>query len=252
MSSLDPKAFSAALDAEIKSATTDPLLAKYGDRKLARKVLATAAKAGSAQGVFDALAPIAHYQGGDFTTYVLAARAIAKLVPADGVRRVADGLALPAAGKVIWHHGDLAIAGNLAIGSGRLIVTGDLSVDGAFTDSSPGSRTIVLGTMRAARMATEGDVIVGRDLEVAGLLFAWKNDDVLFVGGDIRAETMLVDGHHVKCGGKIAAKRTIDAKQREALPAVLADGMVEVDGDDVYLTGENIMRAVKAGKPVLR
>lgn len=154
-------------------------------------------------------------------------------------------------------HGDLHVRGNLVV-LGNLVVAGDLVVDGLVTDCDPDSRVAVAGSVRCRSVASNGAFYVGRDLEATDAVYAHDHDKSLLVGGAIRTQVFLGDGHDVRCGGEIEAAVGFlddlssmhqDPEIHDRVHAALFEGAITAER---ILDRAALLAALAAGRTLLR
>jgi hypothetical protein len=104
-----------------------------------------------------------------------------------------------------FHHGDLAVHGNLSVLS-RFLVTGDLTVAGCLGDAGPDSRISVGGNLRARGVDTDGEIYIGGALE-AEVVYGYYNDFTL-TADVVQARLVIEDDHGM------AADIDADSKRR--------------------------------------
>lgn len=91
------------------------------------------------------------------------------------------------------HEGDLHVSGHFAP-SGRLLVRGDLRVDGVYDDDRdlPYGIVAVLGDMQAQHIYSFASLHVKGDLQVEGVIASVYNDFTFKVGGTLNAAGLIV------------------------------------------------------------
>ncbi|MHA7630443.1 ankyrin repeat domain-containing protein [Corallococcus sp. M7] len=93
-------------------------------------------------------------------------------------------------------RGDLVVKGDVHM-DGPLLVTGNLLVEGVLSNAGPEGLLVVGGLLRAHGVDTDGELIVGRDLE-AQVVWGHGNDATLRVGGVLKAGVVIADDHDVR------------------------------------------------------
>ncbi len=115
-------------------------------------------------------------------------------------------------------EGDLTIAGDLDLrieGAWILVVLGDLTVGGAYSDSDdPESFLLVTGAMRARDVVTAGWLEVHGNLDVANHLIGDYNDCSAYVGGDVRAGLLYPEEHSFEIVGEVHVEHALGIKSR--------------------------------------
>ena len=96
-------------------------------------------------------------------------------------------------GDFLVHEGDLHVPGHFAP-SGRLLVRGDLRVDGVYDDDRdlPYGIVAVLGDMQAQHIYSFASLHVKGDLHVEGVIATVYNDFTFKVGGALNAAGLIV------------------------------------------------------------
>ncbi|MCP3064042.1 ankyrin repeat domain-containing protein [Myxococcus sp. K38C18041901] len=93
-------------------------------------------------------------------------------------------------------RGDLVVKGDVLL-DGPLLVTGDLTVNGVLRNAGMEGLLAVGGTLRVSGLDTDGEVIVGKDVE-AQVVWGHGNDASLRVGGVLKAGVVIADDHDVQ------------------------------------------------------
>ncbi|WAS82624.1 MULTISPECIES: ankyrin repeat domain-containing protein [unclassified Corallococcus] len=93
-------------------------------------------------------------------------------------------------------RGDLVVKGDVHV-DGPLLVTGNLIVEGVLSNAGPEGMLVVGGSLRARRVDSDGELIVGQDLE-AQVVRGHGNDATLRVGGVLKAEAVIAEDHDVR------------------------------------------------------
>ncbi|WP_226994111.1 ankyrin repeat domain-containing protein [Myxococcus hansupus] len=97
-------------------------------------------------------------------------------------------------------RGDLVVKGDVHL-DGPLLVTGDLTVEGVLRNAGMEGMLVVGGTLRVTGLDTDGEVVVGKDVE-AQVVWGHGNDASLRVGGVLKAEVAIADDHDVQANVK--------------------------------------------------
>ncbi|MCY1001053.1 ankyrin repeat domain-containing protein [Myxococcus sp. MISCRS1] len=93
-------------------------------------------------------------------------------------------------------RGNLVVKGDVHLDA-PLLVTGDLTVNGVLRNAGLEGLLAVGGTLRVSGLDTDGEVIVGKDVE-AQVVWGHGNDASLRVGGVVKAEVVIADDHDVQ------------------------------------------------------
>ncbi|GEN05865.1 Ankyrin repeat-containing protein [Myxococcus fulvus] len=99
-------------------------------------------------------------------------------------------------------RGNLVVKGDVHLDA-PLLVTGDLTVSGVLRNAGLEGLLAVGGTLRVSGLDTDGEVIVGEDVE-AQVVWGHGNDASLRVGGVLKAEVVIEDDHDVQAKVKAA------------------------------------------------
>jgi hypothetical protein len=92
--------------------------------------------------------------------------------------------------------GSATISGSVH-NAGTLIVFGDLTTQGIYTDAAWAySLLAVGGSVRARGIVTYGDMLVQRDVMASEVVHGWYNDYSLIVGDTLRTRVLLEEYHH--------------------------------------------------------
>lgn len=92
--------------------------------------------------------------------------------------------------------GNATISGSVH-NAGTLIVFGDLTIEGIYTDAAWAySLLAVGGCVQARGVVSYGDMLIRRDLLAAEVVHGWYNDYSLVVGGTLRTKVLLEEYHH--------------------------------------------------------
>ncbi|MBZ4333402.1 ankyrin repeat domain-containing protein [Corallococcus sp. AS-1-12] len=97
-------------------------------------------------------------------------------------------------------RGDLMVKGDLHV-DGPLLVTGNLTVEGVLSNAGPEGLLVVGGSLRASRVDTDGELLVGQDLEARSVR-GHGNDATLRVGGELKAEEVIAEDHDMQTRGR--------------------------------------------------
>ncbi|NVJ04086.1 ankyrin repeat domain-containing protein [Myxococcus sp. AM001] len=114
-------------------------------------------------------------------------------------------------------RGDLVVKGDVHV-DGPLLVTGDLTVEGVVRNAGMEGMLVVGGTLRATGLDTDGEVVVGKDLE-AQVVWGHGNDASLRVGGALKAGVVIADDHDIQA--KVKAKHHYESGEFDASDAAL-------------------------------
>nr|WP_237078947.1 ankyrin repeat domain-containing protein [Myxococcus xanthus] len=140
-------------------------------------------------------------------------------------------------------RGDLVVKGDMHV-DGPLLVTGDLTVEGVLRNAGMEGMLVVGGTLRATGVDTDGEVVVGEDLE-AQVVWGHGNDASLRVGGVLKADVVIADDHDIQA--KVKAKHYYENGEFDASDAALKKVFVakafaksELDRDKLF----NVLRKV--------
>ncbi|NVI97258.1 ankyrin repeat domain-containing protein [Myxococcus sp. AM009] len=138
-------------------------------------------------------------------------------------------------------RGDLVVKGDVHV-DGPLLVTGDLTVEGVVRNAGMEGMLVVGGTLRATGVDTDGEVVVGKDLE-ARVVWGHGNDASLRVGGVLKADVVIADDHDIQA--KVKAKHHYENGEFDASDAALKKLFVakafarsELDRDKLF----NVLR----------
>lgn len=149
--------------------------------------------------------------------------------------------------------GDLTLAGDHLGAGARLVVHGDLRVDGTLAIDE-GSQLVVTGALRCKNLSCEGDLEVQGDLVVDEAIVGYYEAGISFFEGQIRAP-LFVQGNHsfeyedeqlaVKPHLKFANFRGLSKGTAEEARAALSDEafavlgrLMGVSDDDSRSSGE--------------
>jgi|GEM_PF-2831148 len=114
-------------------------------------------------------------------------------------------------------RGDLVVKGDVHL-DGPLLVTGDLTVEGVLRNAGGEGMLAVGGTLRATGVDTDGELIVGKDLE-AQVVWGHGSDASLRVGGVLKADVLIADDHDVQA--QVKAKHYFENGEFDASDAAL-------------------------------
>jgi hypothetical protein len=167
-----------------------------------------------------------------------------------------------ASGEPYQHyHGDTTVKGNFLVGPENVVVSGDLVVGGCLQDGEQADHTflVVLGSLRARDICTLSLIAVFGDVEVDGVVFGDSlGDEVLAVGGDLRATAVIANGHNVHVRGDVQATylsgwHPVRAKARTSKPThsmeeILVPGVFKDESIDLPKMVQSLLK----GKAVLR
>ena len=111
-----------------------------------------------------------------------------------------------------------------------LLVEGNLKVSGRISNLQleAGPTLVVLGNVQADRIAHGGaSWLIQGTVRVGRSFFGVYNDGYAFVGGDLLAEIVVNDDHHLEVAGTIQGRK-ID---RSSGHAWLIEGLIDEDGE---------------------
>ncbi|RKH18799.1 hypothetical protein D7Y13_38275 [Corallococcus praedator] len=114
-------------------------------------------------------------------------------------------------------RGNLVVKGDVHV-DGPLLVTGNLTVEGVLRNAGPEGLLVVGGSLRATGVDSDGEVIVGQDLE-AQVVWGHGNDASVRVGGVMKAEAVIADDHDVRA--KVKARHHFASGDFDASDASL-------------------------------
>ncbi|MBW2731220.1 MAG: hypothetical protein JRH20_02440 [Deltaproteobacteria bacterium] len=92
----------------------------------------------------------------------------------------------------LFHHGDLLISGDVQL-EGALAVTGNVQVEGGMLARGLRAKVLTLGHLSAERMVSSGAVVVGGNLLLGSLLYAFGKQLPFRVRQRIQAPLLLED-----------------------------------------------------------
>ncbi|XXF79670.1 ankyrin repeat domain-containing protein [Myxococcaceae bacterium GXIMD 01537] len=145
-------------------------------------------------------------------------------------------------------RGDLEVKGDLHL-DGPLLVTGNLTVGGVLCNAGPEGLLVVGGTVSASGVDTDGEVVVGKDLE-AQVVWGHHNDASLRVGGSLRADVAIEDDHDVQA--RVKARHHFENGGFDASDAALKKVFVPGAFSSEGLDRDKLFKLLSKGKPVLR
>jgi ankyrin repeat protein len=192
--------------------------------------------------------------GGDADCF-LPVLALCAAVLGPSTTRTLDGGQLD---EPFFHHGDLAITGNLQVNT-ALLVTGSLTVDGCVTDCCHDSLVLVGGDLTASAVLTDGELYVAGTL-TAGIVYGDSNDHSL-IADTIRARLVIEDEHCVAATVHADDHFDLEAYEQgygegvqDRLRQLLVDEVFARDDDDdeSRLDAQELFRFLRAGWPVFR
>ncbi|MDC0711685.1 ankyrin repeat domain-containing protein [Stigmatella sp. ncwal1] len=143
--------------------------------------------------------------------------------------------------------GDLALQGSVHL-DGPLLVTGDLTVRGVLRNAGPEGLLVVGGSLRATGVDSDGEVVVGGDLE-AQVVWGHHNDNSLRVGGKLKADVVIEDDHDVQA--RVKARHHFKNGEFDATSTVLKKVFVRAAFASGELEREALFDLLRAGKSVL-
>lgn len=129
-----------------------------------------------------------------------------------------------------------------------LLVEGNLKVSGRISNLQleAGPTLVVLGNVQADRIAHGGaSWLIQGTVRVGRSFFGVYNDGYAFVGGDLLAEIVVNDDHHLEVAGTIQGRK-ID---RSSGHAWLIEGLIDEDGEVDF---DAIWARDAQGLPILR
>ncbi|NOK15887.1 hypothetical protein HMI50_02400 [Corallococcus carmarthensis] len=142
-------------------------------------------------------------------------------------------------------RGDLVVKGDVHV-DGPLLVTGDLTVEGVLRNAGPEGMLVVGGSLRASGVDTDGEMVVGQDLE-AQVVWGHGNDASLRAGGVLKAEAVIADGHDVRA--KVKARHHFAVDDFDASAASLRQVFVPKAFARARLDREKLFNVLrKAGR----
>ncbi|NPD23034.1 ankyrin repeat domain-containing protein [Corallococcus exiguus] len=145
-------------------------------------------------------------------------------------------------------RGDLVVKGDVHV-DGPLLVTGNLTVGGVLSNAGPEGLLVVGGSLRASGVTTDGELVVGQDLE-AQVVWGHGNDATLRVGGVLKAEAVIADDHDVQA--KVKAPHHFAAGDFDATDASLKKLFVPKAFDRARLDRERLFSVLSKGGSALR
>ncbi|MFY2560954.1 ankyrin repeat domain-containing protein [Corallococcus terminator] len=143
--------------------------------------------------------------------------------------------------------GDLVLQGSAHL-DGPLLVTGNLTVKGVLRNAGPEGLLVVGGSLRATGVDSDGEVVVGGDLE-AQVVWGHHNDNSLHVGGKLKADAVIEDDHDVQA--KVKARHHFKNGGFDATSAALKKVFVRAAFASGELDREALFDLLRAGKPAL-
>ncbi|PTL75612.1 hypothetical protein DAT35_54125 [Vitiosangium sp. GDMCC 1.1324] len=144
-------------------------------------------------------------------------------------------------------RGDLTLEGSVQL-TGPLLVTGNLSVEGVLRNVGPEGLLVVGGSLRAAGVDTDAEMVVGGDLE-AQVVWCHHNDPSLRVGGVVKANVLIEDEQDVQ--GKVEARHPFKNGQFDAEAAALKEIFVRGAFASQVLERDKLFNLLRKGKPAL-
>ncbi|MCP3098020.1 ankyrin repeat domain-containing protein [Myxococcus sp. K15C18031901] len=144
-------------------------------------------------------------------------------------------------------RGDLTVKGDLTL-HGPLLVTGDLEVSGVVRNVGPEALLVVGGSLHAAGVDSDGELVVGQDLE-SPVVWGHHNDASLRVGGALRAEVVIEDDHDVQA--RVKASRHYKNGRFDASAAALKKVFVPAAFSPDGLDRDKVFALLRGKKPVL-
>ncbi|WP_233585148.1 ankyrin repeat domain-containing protein [Corallococcus sp. CA054B] len=145
-------------------------------------------------------------------------------------------------------RGDLVVKGDVHV-ERPLLVTGNLTVEGVLSNAGPEGLLVVGGSLRASGVDTDGELIVGQDLE-AQVVWGHGNDAALRVGGVLKAEALIADDHDVQA--RVTARHHFASGDFDATDASLQDFFVPKAFARARLDRERLFNALRKAGSALR
>lgn len=205
--------------------------------------------------------PAAALGGALFTDETIDEQALARwaalsVAPARARKMLSDSGAY----RVLEIQGDLHVAGDLSTFAAKLvglIVHGDLTVEGTFSDcDDPQTLTLVGGALRARTIFTSGQLEVGGAVSCEHLLGDY-NDFSAELRGPVSARLFVPEHHHFQLGGPLRIGMSIGAPGLEdasprRLAAVLRREVLRGTGTDTEFDRKAALVALRAGQSLWR
>ncbi|RKH89478.1 hypothetical protein D7Y21_10625 [Corallococcus sp. AB045] len=145
-------------------------------------------------------------------------------------------------------RGDLVVKGDVQV-DGPLLVTGNLTVEGVLSNAGPEGLLVVGGSLRASGVDTDGELVVGQDLE-AQVVWGHGNDAALRVGGVLKAKAVIADDHDVQA--QVKATHHFAAGNFDATDASLQQLFVPKAFARARLDREKLFNALRKAGNVFR
>ncbi len=170
-----------------------------------------------------------------------------------GLAEVLQRLALPptdtvgSSGRLVI--GDITIEGDLEVDE-WLVVLGNLTVKGVFSDSDTTSRSLVTGKVIAAAIVTSGDMVLLGGAE-AGLIYGHYNDGTLSIDELAKTPVFLCDDHlsFVTTEGAVVDLPSDEFEEdhpqlkRYLIPEVMPEGSFSL---------EEALAVIQKGSPIVK
>ncbi len=144
-------------------------------------------------------------------------------------------------------RGDLVVKGDVHL-DGPLLVTGDLTVEGVLRNAGIEGMLAVGGMLRVTGLDTDGEVIIGKDLE-AQVVWGHGNDASLRVGGVVKADVVIADDHDIQA--RVKATHHYENGEFDASDAALKKRFVGKAFSKSGLDREKLFGLLRKGGAVL-
>lgn len=154
----------------------------------------------------------------------------------------------------VW-VGDLYISGDLHV-QRPFMVLGNLHISGALFDAGASSVLAVSGDLKAGAVLTHGDIVVDGNFDAGTLLYAYCNDTVLQVQGELRAEVAIEDDHTVQAATRALGQHFSNVRfdrHDEALRQVFVPEAFAQEPDaNGYLCYLKLFALIAESRPILQ
>ena len=138
--------------------------------------------------------------------------------------------------------GDAVVKGDALLGAGTdWLVTGDLHAEGRFAHDEA-ARIAVGGTMTGTMVETEGELLVGGDLSIDGVVWAEYEAGTLVVAGTLKTNVLIEKDHAV-----IVARRDVAHRLKDTTRKVAGKRFPEAAFKDDSLDGKKLWSAISGG-----
>ncbi|QRO02908.1 ankyrin repeat domain-containing protein [Archangium violaceum] len=144
-------------------------------------------------------------------------------------------------------RGNLTLEGSVQL-TGPLLVTGNLTVEGVLRNVGPEGLLVVGGSLRAAGVDTDAELVVGGDLETQ-VVWCHHDDPSLRVGGVVKADVLIEDEQDVQA--KVEARHHFKNGHFDAEAEVLEDIFVRGAFASQVLERDKLFNLLRKGKPAL-